>query len=158
MEKVNVFLGNKLIAEFMGWYIEVTPPTKDYPEQTWCTSRNKNGDWSSGKCANSKRDSNIKNRIVEIKEELWKSLCNHSYGRAGQYNTKWDELMPVVEKIEEIDVVASFQIEQPTIYIWTSSKSNTFEDIEVNIFNKSKIEAVYEACIEFIEWYNNEKS
>lgn len=75
-----------------------------------------------------------------------------------KFNESWSWLMPVVEKIEEMDIVASFQIEQPTIYIRASSESSTFEDIEIDIFNKSKIEAVYEACIKFIKWYNNEKS
>ncbi len=73
-----------------------------------------------------------------------------------KFNESWDWLMQVVEKIEEMDVVASFQIEQPTIYIWSSSESSTFKNIEVDIFTKSKIQAVYEACIKFIEWYNNE--
>lgn len=74
-----------------------------------------------------------------------------------KYHDSWDWLMTCVEKIEEMDVVASFQIEQPTIYIWASSESSTFEDIEVDIFNRSKIEAVYEACIKFINWYNGNK-
>ena len=74
-----------------------------------------------------------------------------------KFNESWDWLMQVVEKIEEMDVVASFQIEQPTIYIWSSSESSTFKNIEVDIFTKSKIQAVYEACIKFIEWYNGNK-
>ena len=64
--------------------------------------------------------------------------------------------MPVVEKIEEMDVVASFQIEQPTIYIWKSSENSTFKDIEIDIFKSSKLEAVYKAVIEFIKWYNKQ--
>jgi len=71
-----------------------------------------------------------------------------------KYHSSYDWLMPVVEKIEEVDVVASFQIEQPTIYIWASSENSTFEDIEIEIFNKTKIEAVHQAVVEFIKWYN----
>ena len=71
-----------------------------------------------------------------------------------KYHSSWDWLMPIVEKIEEVNVVASFQIEQPTIYIWASSENSTFEDIEIEIFNKTKIEAVHQAVVEFIKWYN----
>jgi hypothetical protein len=74
----------------------------------------------------------------------------------GRFHLQWDWLMPVVEKIEEMDVVASFQIEQPTIYIWKSSENSTFKDIEIDIFKSSKLEAVYKAVIEFIKWYNKQ--
>ena len=73
------------------------------------------------------------------------------------FNKDWNWLMAVVEKIEECDIVASFQIEQPTIYIWASSESDSFEDIEVDIFDKTKIEAVYEAVVKFINFYNKQK-
>ena len=73
------------------------------------------------------------------------------------FHSDWNWLMEVVEKIEECDIVASFQIEQPTIYIWASSESDSFEDIEVDIFDKTKIEAVYEAVVKFINFYNKQK-
>ncbi len=104
-------------------------------------------------------ETNIENHFGTVESE-W---CLNStipfavpYDNA-MFDESWDWLMPVVEKIEEMDVVASFQIEQPTIYIWASSESSTFEDIEVDTFAKSKIEAVYESCIKFIKWYNENK-
>lgn len=72
------------------------------------------------------------------------------------YNEDWNWLMAVVERIEEMDVVASFQIESPEIYIWASTEDSTFEDIEVNTTTIGKLNGVYEACIKFIKWYNNE--
>jgi len=70
------------------------------------------------------------------------------------FDTDWNLIMDVVEMIEEIDVVASFQIENPTIYIWKSSEDSNFEDIEIDIFTKTKKEAVVEAINQFISWYN----
>lgn len=102
---------------------------------------------------------NCKNNELVIPNH---SICRTDIIEVGKgpiinYHRSWDWLMPVVEKIEEIDVVASFQIEQPTIYIWKSSEDSTFKDIEIDIFNKSKIIAVYEAVARFIKWYNKSK-
>jgi len=74
-----------------------------------------------------------------------------------QFDSDWNWIMEVVEGISELDVVASFQIENPTIYIWASSEESTFKDIQVDIFNKTTKEAVVQAIKEFFDWYNNNK-
>jgi hypothetical protein len=88
------------------------------------------------------------------KNYIWLPFHNLTPIAYLKYHISYDWIMPVVEKIEELDVVASFQIEQPTIYIWKSSEESTFEDIQVDIFNKTKLEAVYEAIVKFMDWYN----
>ncbi len=58
------------------------------------------------------------------------------------YDTSWDWLMPVVEKIEGLG------------YFYSDSDG---ERIQVtNIQGKSKIEATYKAVVEFIKWYNHD--
>jgi len=69
-----------------------------------------------------------------------------------KYHSSWDWLMAVVAKIEDYSIVASFQIENPTIYIWASSEDEIV-DIEVDV-ERSKIDAVYKACLQFIEVLN----
>ena len=75
-----------------------------------------------------------------------------------KFHSDWNWIMEVVEVIEELDVVASFQIENPTIYIWKSSEENTFKDIEVDINILSKKEAVVKAINQFLIWYNEHKT
>jgi hypothetical protein len=69
------------------------------------------------------------------------------------YNSSWNWLMPVVERIEEEECVASFEISNCGIYIWGSSESDDFEDIEFQIIG-NKIDCVYKAVVKFIIWYN----
>lgn len=70
-----------------------------------------------------------------------------------KFDTSWDWLMPVVEKIESlgytVDIANSdYQIRKTG-------------DTEAFIFHygpdRPKIKAVYEAVVEFIEWYNQQK-
>ncbi len=73
------------------------------------------------------------------------------------FHSDWNWIHEIVEKIEDLDVIASFQIENPTIYIWASTENSTFEDIQVDIFDKTKKEAVVQAIWEFLNYYNSIK-
>lgn len=69
------------------------------------------------------------------------------------FHTSWDWLMSIVEKIEGL--VSKF-----TIRIYTLA--NTYTDVTIDdIVNielaTSKIEAVYNAVIAFINWYNQQQ-
>ena len=65
----------------------------------------------------------------------------------------WDELMEVVEKIESLGY-------------WTEILSGVHHECRIGRFNNSdefilkdsgdKKEAVYNACLEFIKWYNEQ--
>lgn len=63
-----------------------------------------------------------------------------------KFNSDWNWLMQVVEKIE------SLSTEQKVIN-WSRQNKNIF-DFKLT---ESKIEAVYIACISFIDWYNEQK-
>lgn len=70
-------------------------------------------------------------------------------GYAQDYSSDWALLMPVVEKIEELGIVA---ITNVNCTIRTA-------DLELiaNVKSTSKINAVYNAVMEFILWYNQNK-
>ena len=119
---------NKLIAEFMGY----TQPHPDYPNATY---------W-------------YKKGEAPLAVLL--------------YDTNWDWLMPVVENIEGLETPITNNL----------LLEGKFETYEVHIENKhvkiyahgevtkevadlkynTKIEAVYNACVEFVVWYNQNKS
>ena len=66
-----------------------------------------------------------------------------------KYNSSWDWLMEVVEKIESLGFETS--LDKNGFFVRYNG-SNT----QNGLFIKVKIEAVYNACVEFIKWYNNE--
>ena len=74
-----------------------------------------------------------------------------------EYHTSWDWLMPVVEKIEDIreetrPECSRFNvcIEQSFVFIIETYTSEEFKMQDSN----TKIEATYNAVVEFIKWYN----
>lgn len=77
---------------------------------------------------------------------------------APKYHLDWSELMPVVEKIEgkEIDLVISVVIKNNQCGIYRYKGSDYEKNIS-RIKAASKIEATWEAIVEFIKWYNNHK-
>lgn len=123
---------NRVIAEFMGW--EFKPFLRDESQiQAFF-----NGD----------------SRWVDNPSFLDK------FFPALKYDTSWNRLMPVVEKIENIDVRGVYAV----IIGWGVSCDIVFMDetdhpmIKVDASNaKTKIEAVYSAVIQFIHWYNKTK-
>lgn len=62
------------------------------------------------------------------------------------YNTSWDMLMQVVDKIESLGYYT--QIDNIGCVI-------SHDNSDVIVYNsRTKKEAVYNACVEFIEWWN----
>lgn len=83
--------------------------------------------------------------LNEFKEEIESSFHND-----------WNLLMQVVEKIESIDRV-TVVFETDNLIIITISTHNVGEKFKCKQIHKqstTKIEAIYNACIEFIDWYN----
>ncbi|NJM13994.1 MAG: hypothetical protein HC896_00170 [Bacteroidales bacterium] len=62
------------------------------------------------------------------------------------YQSDWDWLMPVVEKIESIEGV-NFNI------FSSEAKISIRYDIVLNSVSETKIEAVYNTVIEYIKWH-----
>lgn len=61
-----------------------------------------------------------------------------------KFHTDWNWLMQVVEKIESLDIYYNK-------YIDYNSSMFTSGKIELS----TNIDNVYNACVEFIKWYNN---
>jgi len=84
-----------------------------------------------------------------------------------RYSSSWDWLMPVVEKIESIGYATKIRYEA-----FTQGEEMGYHDIEIFTLNENngylrvaccteripKIQAVYKAVVEFIKWYNTQKT
>jgi hypothetical protein len=71
-----------------------------------------------------------------------------------KYHTDWNWLMEVVDKIEGLGFSIEMNKQEETDYQCLITKGY---DIIFQTFSNIKIEAVYNACIEFIKWYNKKK-
>lgn len=75
-----------------------------------------------------------------------------------KFHKSWDWLMLVVDKIESLENVFAFYItfdkyiKQSSVVIHPFNNSFT----KVGVYKKSKIEAIYTACIEFVKWFNSQ--
>lgn len=131
MTKIEVIGGNKMITEFMGL---------------------EKCDRCPGDCGKYK----IGAGIYMNHEELG-------------YHKSWDWLMPVVEKIEDLFdkyvLKVYVSINGRNCDIWNyfdpesvlRSVSDTSLHFKQRKHATTKIEATYEACLNFINWYNNHK-
>ena len=73
------------------------------------------------------------------------------------YHTSWDWLMPVVEKIENLDCLYDFTIDKNRGVIKTKLSADNVFRFNEDYFTSSKLEIVYKAVVEFINWYNENK-
>lgn len=78
----------------------------------------------------------------------------------GNYHKDWNWLMNVVEKIESLNYAVYIQTrgtriesEDGKLMFWFFVGQSEDGRYEIN----SKIEAVYNTCVEFVKWYNNNK-
>lgn len=74
-----------------------------------------------------------------------------------QYHSSWDWLMPVVDKIEDFleehsMALFNVQIEQCWCEILDNKTSDTIAQGEGN----NKLDATYDAVVQFIKWYNKQ--
>ena len=69
------------------------------------------------------------------------------------YNSDWNWLMEVVEKIENYNEFTNvlFAPQGCSIDCYTENRFSFSNDCD------TKIEAVYNACVEFVKWYNEQK-
>ena len=65
------------------------------------------------------------------------------------FSKDWNWVMKVVEKIESISGVQ--------IFINGITCEIMFKGRVISKHNNSKIEALYNACVEFVKWYNKEQ-
>jgi hypothetical protein len=124
---------NTLIAEFMGYEKIVFTETSKYLGQY---------------------TNPISKRVYEV-EDL-------------EFDTDWNWLMDVVKKIEGIkvtEVYGEFNEKEAIAEISISIEGNFCQILSNGLYlnevssieGATKIEATYNACVEFIEWYNEQQ-
>jgi len=94
----------------------------------------------------------------EIKEDIAKKLMayNKDYSLM-RYFLSWDWLMPVVEKIE----TKGFNV---NVSAYPSIEKSIFANLHIKPYHKTQYtngnrrDRTYKMCVEFIEWYNKNKS
>jgi hypothetical protein len=77
-----------------------------------------------------------------------------------QFHNSWDWLMPVVEKINDtaIDEDSKYTVVIMDHRVWVKIEGPQEKTIvDFDGYNTSFIESVWNAVVEFIEWYNTQK-
>jgi hypothetical protein len=75
-----------------------------------------------------------------------------------KYHNDWNQLMEVVDKIENYNEFTSVLFYPNSCTIIKSREFPADDNyFEISIDSFTKIEAVYNACVEFIKWYNKNK-
>lgn len=102
----------------------------------------------------------------EVKEALVRYCKKHDIELDGvepkfiapEYHKRWDLLMPVVDKIEQIEDSDGFKPYSVNIELLECEIINYkhLKSIEVYFECNSKIESVYQAVLEFIGYYNQQ--
>ncbi len=132
MKKEEILKYNPLIAKFMGYEYEIgkgTQPTG------WYTL--------------------IKSTLISDSTHR-EYLCRNDLEM--KYHKSWNWLMVVVEEIEKSTPYKINILEcECEIYSMVSDGFITSKNSVIDKSNDTKIEAVYEAIVEFIEWYNSKK-
>jgi hypothetical protein len=78
------------------------------------------------------------------------------------FNTDWNWLMEVVEKIESLGYISNQDSRicegslKPIYYFRIFIKHYRGQNVGYSKAN-TRIEAVYNACVEFVKWYNENK-
>jgi hypothetical protein len=70
------------------------------------------------------------------------------------FNTDWNWLMEVVEKIENQNYSVDINKQEENDYQCNIVKN---QEILFSRYSNIKIQCVYESCIDFIKWYNENK-
>lgn len=79
------------------------------------------------------------------------------------YNSDWNSLMEVVEKIEDLKLENGYQLYDFNITSFSTTIVDNFDGDALlyierdKINNKSKLDTVFECCLEFVKWNNKSK-
>ena len=120
---------NKLIAEFMGVFDKILSTGNIHS-------------WS---------DAPFYYTTEDTREKVIKNISKYS-----KYSKDWNWLMEVVEKIENLSKEGETYMFSITKFsARVTYKGSRIVDLPID---NTKIEAVYNACVEFIKWYNENKS
>ena len=136
METQEILNGNKLIAEFMGWK-ETSKNLK------WISKYGEEYDnkvMFSGWIKEDQEYSDFEPLVVVVNNKR-----KIEYFRKPQYNSSWDWLIPVIDKITDMDIYFEYKDK-------TSGQFGRDEMI-----NTKYILRTWENVVEFLEWYNKNK-
>jgi len=139
MTKKEILEGNKLIAEFMGYKF------MDYRN---CIYFGPEYVVDEIKCNSPTNDDNYAHICSGNRCKNYRNLL---------YNSSWDKLMPVVEKIESTN--RKVEISECTCFIYPNETLENYDEYnyEITTIYPTKIKAVYNAVVKFIKWYNQSK-
>jgi hypothetical protein len=83
-------------------------------------------------------------------------------GKVLKFHNDWNWLMEVVEKIENSNYVDEFVIKKCSVFgfnvLITPISYDTFNFFYCTLKDETKIQTVYNACLLFIEWYNEQNN
>ena len=74
------------------------------------------------------------------------------FSKSAKYHSDWNWLMQVVDKIESLGYIVVIQSTLCNI-----STNKFFNGVIIKNLD-TKIESVYNACVDFVKWYNEEKN
>ena len=121
----NITENNQLIAEFMGVFDKILSTGNIHS-------------WS---------DAPFYYTTEDTGEKVIKNISKYS-----KYSKDWNWLMQVVEKIENLSKEGETYMFSITKFsARVTYKGSRIVDLPID---NTKIEAVYNACVEFIKWYN----
>lgn len=95
-----------------------------------------------------------------LREAIERDLKNHGeiYAYGGiMYHSSWDWLMPVVEKIEKHGCIVEIWLSNAKGCRITKVLSKT-KSWSAPVESNNTIEAVYQAVVEFIKWFNQQST
>lgn len=135
----NIIENNKLIAEFMGVFDKILSTGNIHS-------------WS---------DAPFYYTTEDTKGKVIKNICKYS-----KYDSDWNWLMEVVEKIESLGYRTLTENE---CFMITKNKLEPFDvrskddystifsdNYEINHYESTKLTNTYTAIVEFIKWYNEQ--
>ena len=123
----NITENNQLIAEFMGVFDKILSTGNIHS-------------WS---------DAPFYYTTEDTREKVIKNISKYS-----KYSKDWNWLMQVVEKIENLSKEGETYMFSITKFsARVTYKGSRIVDLPID---NTKIEAVYNACVEFIKWYNKQ--
>ena len=96
----------------------------------------------------------VNNEVYFTHDDMLESLSDEEL----HFDTDWDWLMTVVDKIENYNEFTSVLFYPNSCTIIKSREFPADDNyFEISIDSFTKIDAVYNACVEFIKWYNKNK-
>lgn len=91
---------------------------------------------------------------------IFRGLALGKKGYVNDYHTNWNNLMLVVEKIENVENGLHVVVTTRHVAIWFIEGRKDFTSItfEYPDHPEKKIEYLWQAVVQFIQWYNETQS